>query len=224
MFGGKKPTTTLPVADPNAQMWQDCYDYLTEVEPARFTPDLHRLSNHYIQLLFVMDQLTVNDRGLLNEDVALKLGYGFTRDKYSFWKKKLGHETFGIPLENTSFFAVPKARIKGSLYAVSVTQFWEKLDFYYQNGVLYERKRIKIVIPYVKELRRPDSIPEIEKRSCFLSAWAYIGVRDYWYHQLDAGYRFSPVHCFGNKKIVNSGVSGLHEMPYYRFTSLELKD
>jgi hypothetical protein len=215
--------TSVPSVN-TTRMWQSAFDYLTSVTPAQFTPDLHRLTQHYIQLLFVMDQLTVDHRELLNEDVALKLGYGFTAEKYSFWRKRLGRESFGIPLEHCKFHAVPVARIKGTLYAVSVPQFYEKLDFYYQNGVLYERKRIRTVIPYVKERIKGDGTVEIDKRSTFVWAWAYLAVKDYWHPQLDAGYLFTPVHCFGNQEIVNAGVSVLHAMPYYRFTSLELKD
>jgi hypothetical protein len=220
----QKKIRTKPTVSPEDKVWQDCYEYLSNMEPARFSPDLHKLCEHYIQLLFVMDQLNVDDKELLNKDVALKLGYGFTAEKYSFWRKKLGRESFGIPLENCKFHAVPVARIKGTLYAISVPQFYEKLDFYYQNGVLYERKRIRTVIPYVREIIKHDGTIELDRRSCFVRAWAYFGKKDYWYSQLDAGFRFAPVHCFGNKRIVATGETGLNKMPYFRFTSLELKD
>jgi hypothetical protein len=210
--------------NPDAQMWLDAFTYLSEVEPANFTPDLHKLSESYLQLLFVMDQLTIDDRGMLGQDAAVRLGYGFSMHKYSFWRKRLAKESFGIPLEECKYHAVPEARIKGTLMAVSTPNFWEKLDFYYQNGVLFERKRIRIVLPYVKELAKPDGTFVLDKRSCFIWAWAYFGVKDYWKQQLDAGFLFKPVHCFSKDQLPNSGVSILHQMPYYRFTTLELKD
>ena len=176
--------------------FQTC-DYDHEVD---YTPDLWNLEQYKFQLVFIYDECM---RGHKAYDVikegSVSIAPCFTNTNYTLWKKKLGRETYPIPLE-TPYFNVPKARIKGELWAMRPYQII-KLDKYKQNGVLFQRKRVYVALPY-RELRYNPELSGFGSKVLsqqyvrLIKVWMYLGVEDIWNDQLDAGFSFEPVGLY----------------------------
>lgn len=210
-------------------------------EPATaFTPDFMWLERHEYVLLFVYDELMRNRRHydeLIGKD-SLSLAAAFTYDRdLALWKKKLGDETFPIPLLGADRVyrgagitskklhkMVPDdlgpgllARIKGELHAVRPHAFWNGLDKHYLNGVEFQRQRVKVLVPYRLQLDGVgvDHNVYVQEVRC----WMYIGIKDYWRNQLDGGMYFTPVGAyFPRSPVTKDGhVMGV----YYAYTRLE---
>lgn len=129
---------------------------LPQTDAPAFTPDLWRLEQFDRTLLFEVGDPD-NSRGF-------PLHIGFTIEKLSLWKK--AHE--GIAFRMTQL-QVPRARVKGFLYSVPAG-FCMELDRERQNKVLYERKRVPLIIPELDASGNPLQI----------LAWMYVGKKNYW--------------------------------------------
>lgn len=205
------------------------------------TPDFQRLQMYEWQLIFIPDELKKGHiyNHLLGEDKErLRFGPAFTRDKFAFYAKQLGRDSFPIPLDPhfatihtlnrlTEQRGAPPARILGELYKIRPYQFL-KLDKYRVNGIEFERKRVTLRFPYrevlwFKERMRAEILAghPLEKAIALslektqkIKAWMYIGKSDFWKPFVDEyAYRndiLKPVKIFYPKR--------LNEEPYYNFT------
>ena len=202
-------------------------------EKNKNTPDVALLERKLFNRVFVFDDMMKGHPGhdkFIREHSAF-LATGFTAECMTLWKKKLGKLSFPVALPDT-FHTTPSVPIKGELYALETSQILE-LDKERENGVQFIRKRINIVLPYRHLLFNKDR-PQVYKgtrsedsRELYdniknqltaelrvnVTAWAYVGVSDYWSPQLDAGYLFSPVKCFAPEQ--------KPEQKYYYYSQLE---
>lgn len=157
------------------------------------TPDIWKLEQSMYQLIFIPDDMM---RGKHNNKLIADAGRDgevpvhpacFTLERFTFWKKDLGVESFGIPLpkefEPTGYLRVrpTPAKIKGQLYAILSPRII-KLDIHRQNGLQFVRSRQDISLPYRDvTFNSEHPIPKIsEYRLRTESAWMYVGIPEYW--------------------------------------------
>lgn len=89
------------------------------------------------------------------------------------------------------------APVKGEVLAVLSTKFAKTLDKLKENGKVFIRKRIPVIISGTKEFTDHKNKAKIrehyqEKIKC----WMYVGVPDYWNDLIDGGYSFSEIKPF----------------------------
>lgn len=163
------------------------------------TPDIWKLEQSMYQLIFIPDDMM---QGKINNHLIADAGRDgdipvhpacFTLERFTFWKKDLGVESYGIPLERTfeptNWLRVrpTPAKIKGQLYAILSPRI-KKLDIHRQNRLQFIRMRQKITLPYrhVKYNTKPDAevfskLPEISPEYLqSVDAWMYVGIPEYW--------------------------------------------
>lgn len=164
-------------------------------QSARHSPDLGKLEQYEFQLLFSPDE---TQRGYsqypLIED-SVFVCHAFTQKLYNYWQQRDGQL---IPLEASAPAAVkyfpPSLRIKGELNAIRPYQFRE-LDNYKGNTVQYTRRRVKLLVPHRKVIKK-DYYDEDGKELplclrgkkgvhspeevAVVRAWMYVGNDDYW--------------------------------------------
>lgn len=189
-------------------MFQAVKDYFRKDEVAianewhrqcSFTPDIWKLEQSMYQLIFIPDDMM---RGKHNNHLIADAGRDgetpvhpacFTLERFTFWKKDLGVESYGIPLpkehEPTNWLRVrpTPAKIKGQLYAILSPRI-KKLDIHRQNGVQFIRKRQMITLPFKYVKYNTASSAEIGSKFPVISteyirsveAWMYIGIPEYW--------------------------------------------
>ena len=168
-----------------------------------FTPDLWKLEQHEWQLLFVTDNLM--QRHAKHELIqpflyeGRPLSSGFTAECFwGFWKKKLGKESFPVPLVNPNMrntWYNKIGRIKGELVAIRPYMFID-LDKYYQNRLEFNRFRTNIIVPFRKRITRNNITIVSDEFTQTIRAWMYVGIPEFWDDQLDGGAMFSPVATF----------------------------
>lgn len=165
----------------------------------RLTPDICQLEQSMFQLVFLPDDMM---RGKHNNHLISDAGRDgatpvhpacFTLERFTFWKKDLGTESYPIPLpkdfQPSGYLRVKPvpAKIKGQLYAILSPRI-KRLDIHRQNGVQFLRVRQKITLPYqhVRYNTRPDAetftkIPRISDTFIHtVDAWMYVGIPAYW--------------------------------------------
>lgn len=164
-------------------------------ESVRNSPDLGKLEQYEFQLLFCPDE---TQRGYsqhsIIEDSAF-VCHAFTQRPFEFWQQRDGQV---IPLESEGQGVVkyfpPPLKIKGELHAVRPYQF-RHLDIYKDNKGQYDRRRVKLLVPY-REVIQQDYFDEDGKELplCLqgkkgilgpeqvhvVRAWMYIGISSYW--------------------------------------------
>lgn len=162
------------------------------------TPDIWKLEQSMYQLIFIPDDMM---RGKHNNKLIADAGKDgetpvhpacFTLERFTFWKKDLGVESFPIPLpkefEPSGYLRVrpTPAKIKGELYAILSPRI-KKLDIHRQNGLQFRRERHLISLPYtqVRYNSRADAelyskVPVLRECLHTVSAWMYIGIPEYW--------------------------------------------
>lgn len=169
-----------------------------------YTPDIAKLEQFHVLRLFVYgDEMYQRQHHDLIREYSVPLGTAFTEPKFHMWKKKLGKETFPIPLEAKangepiwSRHHMPEGSIKGELYAIRPYRILD-LDKHRENGVQFIRVRQCLYIPYrtviwTKQNGIITTSIDVKK----IWAWMYLGVPDYWKDQLDGGYLFDPVKWY----------------------------
>ena len=85
----------------------------------------------------------------------------------------------------------PPARIKGNVYTISTKAFFE-LDKHYRNGLYFDRRKVKVLIPYPPKKEISGTNPYMVGVWC----WMYVGHSEHWEKQLDAGMFFKPVKIY----------------------------
>ena len=195
-------------------------DWIADHPKEKFTFDLWKLENRQFQLLFVYDQMMKHHRmydPMLSEH-SFPIATAFTASRnFSLWKKKLGQGSFPIPLL-IPYTRVPRARIKGELHSVLSYRFSD-LDNYKSNGVEFRRKRVKLLVPYVRQERGVGVNDEVFVQK--VEAWMYYGRYTYWKEHIDAGYMFKPVSRYEPRM---READGIKMGGYYSFTPKEYSD
>ena len=190
---------------------------MTEIaERYKYSPDISFLQRHETQLLFVVDELMSFHR---KHDLIvnpIKTWSAFTLEPFSMMKKRMGVESYPIPIrerfgewsKELGGAGVPWTSIKGEIYALRPNGDWADIDTYYRNGVEFKRERIHIRIP---TYTRIDG--KIKKREDLCRAWMYIAVPDFWINMI-TDFDFKPVRTFVPHFDLDRG-------PYYYFTKME---
>lgn len=193
------------------------------LEDTKFTPDISVLEEYEWQLYFAPDE-TKKDHlkhHLVGDEREYKFP-AFTQQKYNYWNHAAPFLP-PIPMRsetpvNLMPYYPPIAMIKGEVYAIRPQRFLE-LDRYKQNGVEYQRERIRLVVPYRKVLWLKDhnldpsfgvqelfnrsayagsSVKTSEERVAIIRAWMYIGKPQFW-DPLISAYDYSSVEVFNAK-------------------------
>lgn len=173
------------------QVDQAAYDWHRQ---CLLTPDVWKLEQSMYQLVFVPDDLMQGHR---HNNLIAEYGYSgdtplhpgcFTLERFTYFKKDLGIESFGIPMEKKfkplgyigSYNPSP-SKIRGELYAI-LSPAIKTLDIHRQNGLQFRRIRTMIHLPYrevrfSKEQPIPNITPEFLRT---VEAWMYVGVPEYW--------------------------------------------
>lgn len=180
-----------------------------------YTPDVTILQQQATQLLFVGDDMKLGHRRhhLLGDGAEFKYE-AWTKHAYSFFKKKLGKETFPIPFDEKTELA-PFSVIRGELWSVHSNTIIE-LDRHRQNGLQFLRQEVPVVVHYRTVLWnwKIDKVTHVSRvQDKVIPVWMYLGNPEYWNELLDAGFVFSKV----NQKPYREGSSG----KYYEFSYSE---
>jgi hypothetical protein len=173
-----------------------------------FTPDIQSLERYVDCLVFLYNEAMEGFRA--NASVlygSQSIVPAYTLDSnLSLWNKNLGKAGFPIALSGIKKCSssnlsstkelhkqspwklddVTPGRIKGELHLVTPVSI-KRLDEYVLNGVQFERKRVRVLVPNL--LTKPDG-SKVQSVHV-VRAFFYQGIRDYWYDQLDCGVRYS---------------------------------
>ena len=135
------------------------------------------------------DELMTGHRGhdlLENDDVLTDKCVAYTHRKFSMFRKNLGKASYPIILPPTEDHPGTIARaelapVRGEVYFVKPYQMIE-LDNYKNNGVVFNRERVFLDIPYREvELRDGERILGEWKHHKSMSAWMYIANPEYFF-------------------------------------------
>ena len=194
------------------------WDLQQAFDLAPFTPDIAVIQQKRSQILFVCDELQKHHPGFeLIKEHSASLGGAFTKDQFVMYKRKLGLESYAVALDNP-FFQAQKGIIRGELYAVLPMRYIE-LDTHYQNGVVFERRRVTVKIPHLHIGKRKDGSGFRIKKTSELRCFMYVGVPDYWNKVMDEEDGF---FLFDNVRRFTPANPDL--TPYYYFSKLEYED
>lgn len=195
---------------------------------SKYSPDIAKLEEYEFQLLFSCDETQIRHvKHSLIEDGAYVCP-AFTQGSFNYW---LPEAPFlpPVPMEAMEYGKYsmpntpPKAKIKGELHAIRPYKFIA-LDNYKENGVQFQRKRVKLIVPYrmVKWLNDPSVVPfdmdpavalqenpyvangnvpsiyTTKEKVVIIKAWMYIGIPKYWDKLISAFY-YSSVKSFQAK-------------------------
>lgn len=176
------------------------------------TPDVAFLESLEHQLVFVADEfMSVNPKASVLEKLKAKKEFEcFSKETYTVYQKRLGRESFPIPL-SVEHKTAPSLQVKGELYSMRSTALFE-LDKYKENGVQFQRIRVPVNIPvsrykWFKDRKHAEN--EAGKplgRSRLLvsseqftkQVWMYVGIEEYW--PIDGGYLFERSPVYESKK------------------------
>jgi hypothetical protein len=235
----RKPDTKSELAS-----WQE------EVEEKnKYTPDVPHLFTKWTWLLFVCDEMKRDHRNAImlsdvfGPAIRLPLAPAFTKPEFSMWKKKLGKESYPVPLQGITEgpgphkitsakltnmkpkdkVDIPQRSIRGELYVVTPERIL-KLDKYKENTVVFARKQVEILVPHIYTVRNSYAT-SIQKYSCTtLPAWMYVGINSYWEDHIDGGFQFSLVNTDQQESLTSYGLYDFIDNPYYNFTSDQYTD
>lgn len=191
------------------------------------TPDIAKLEEYEYQLIFACDETQIRH---VKHDLIKDGDYicpGFTQSGYNYWLPETPFSP-AVPMKtqgyrNTLPGYPPIAKIKGQLYAIRPQSFIN-LDNYKENGVQFQRERVKLIVPYraVKWLSDPSIAPldmepyaieqgnpyvangnvpsmyTTKERVVIIRAWMYIGVPEYW-DKLISRFDYGSVQTFTAK-------------------------
>lgn len=183
------------------------------------TPDIAKLEEYEYQLYFACDETQIKH---LKHSLIKDGDYqcpAFTQSSFNYWlpeapflppvaMEAMGYGEYIMPN------APPKAKIKGELHAIRPYQFKE-LDNYKENGVQFQRTRVKLIVPFrriefVKDrYNLPDWIDSVAEEGgksmgltkesvAIIRAWMYTGVPKFW-DKLISAYDYRSVQAYEAK-------------------------
>lgn len=134
-----------------------------------FTPDFNDLMDAPGWPMFEYGSLKAE---LPNHDVKRLgqfMGHAYTVEKMSLWSRNAGENSDAVAakFQTTNQPAIKRARVAGELY-LTPTHLIPFLDNFRQNGVNFNRKNVKLILPRLDEDNRP-----VEVR-----AFMYVGNKD----------------------------------------------
>lgn len=173
---------------------------------SRYTPDIATLQEGVCWWLFIVDDcraLRKNYERVYKPGCSIEYPTAFTMKGFNYFY----HRPTGRPIpihadDDDGLF--PRAKIKGELHLVTPRVLID-LDIYRQNGVLFRRKRVKIIIPYYEKARGPwktlngKPLPRAlqgwrqkvsQEKIYILEAWMYVGKQSVYKPKLDDGYEY----------------------------------
>lgn len=205
-----------------------------------YTPDYSALQQYHWHLVFVYDESMLRN---VKHDIIRNIGVysgwnGFTRSKFSLWKKNLGLASPAIALREevrrTGVYQVsngtkitmrhgehviPQFPIKGELFIMRAEGIKE-LDNYKTNGVAFHRERARILVPYTLETWVKDRDmtkklfntfqPHAVSGTAVVPCWMYVGDQMWWEDLIEDDY-CSLVKSYHPAKVG----------PYYYFSPIE---
>lgn len=189
----KKVFTKEEEALPPQNWWKDGIP--------RYTPDITLLQRSEYQRVFVCDEmmkahsmhrlLGEDKLSGANENLPQGKWTAITQDKFSLIRKNLGKFSSVIPLQQ-QYANAPFARVRGELYGIPSTHM-EKLDNFKENGVVFTRERVKLLIPYrkltqdwwAKDRERYEwAVSQTPYWDTSIDAWMYVGMPKIWDERL----------------------------------------
>ncbi len=139
------------------KLWNSKADLSKLITDTPNTPDLCLLEMHKAHLLFDYSDT-------LKEE---PLSIAVTRsNKLQLWRQHDGKNIRPIVISGVE---VPRARIGGALFSVT-TEDLVTLDNIRANNIMFNRRRIPILVPNDKDCYNPLGV----------SAWIYVGCNKYW--------------------------------------------
>lgn len=151
-----------------------------------FTPDLWKLEQYEWQLLFTYDetQWAHREYRIIKED-SFNCCDAFTVKTHELWQKNLGAKTFPIAIEaeNRPPWRATHQKIRGEVHALRPHVF-KVLDKYKLNGLEFERKRVRVLVPNKMKLWTQDGGTELKNSVKLIQAWMYVGIPSYWDDQI----------------------------------------
>jgi hypothetical protein len=187
------------------------------VNLSRYTPDIAVLEEHAWQLYFACDE---TQRGHLKNDLCgadqeYKVP-AYTQQSFNYWNHEAPFIP-PIPMEASGYrnpmpFYPEIAKIKGQILKIRPQQFLH-LDNYKENGVQYERRKVRLIVPYrttefIHDLTQVSEdiefvspnghIARSKEKTAILRAWMYIGIPKYW-DKLISAFDYTSVQTFEAK-------------------------
>lgn len=137
--------------------------------PPKHTPDLCLLENHEYHWVFDHDNAVHS---------PMAFNYAFTDQRFYMWQKNHVPGTPHILLrENAHPRCISRrARVKGKVHTMTAKEI-VAIDNKLENGVKYERRKVRLILPFPKEIRR-TTVDEVTPTNCW--AWIYVDKLEYW--------------------------------------------
>lgn len=171
---------------------------------APYSPDIIELERKRRATIFVADDMMRG--GKLHEYISevsvsgrFPTHAGYTQGEFVMWKKDLGEDSFPVALDEDvtghriGSATLEKAKIRGEVYSIRPRQF-RKLDFLKENGVVFIRRRVNVIIPLYKVIYdKAHPLPHLADKNSVIEAWMYVGVHSYWDDQLAGVIPSNPV-------------------------------
>lgn len=193
-------------------------------QSTKYTPDIAKLEEYQFQLIFACDETQIRHVKYPLIEGGNYVCPGFTQSGYNYWLPETPFSP-AVPMKTHGYRNPlpgypPIAKIKGQLHAIRPYQFIA-IDNYKENGVQFQRERVKLIVPYrvVKWLRDPSIAPldmepyAVEQGNPYVAngnvpstyttkefvviirAWMYIGIPKYW-DQLITRFDYGSVPTF----------------------------
>lgn len=144
-------------------------DARTEVlRPPFHTPDIGVLEDQKRHLVF--------DCGVIRQNKGL-VSAAYTAQRMTLYIDRHNNEPVPIYLDGDH-----RAKIAGALYVVPTAEL-VKLDILRKNRLLYERRRISVLLPFVDELGHVDVLRDEKGKE--QQVWAYTAIADAWAEQIE---------------------------------------
>jgi hypothetical protein len=155
---------------------------------------------------------------------TLRVGHAFTKfSNLIMYKKLLGEFSYPVVLGH-----MPKhpkmqyrlhqnklpGRVKGDLFLVEGTDQIVLLDMARENGVAFKRVVMEVLFPYTQTVNG-QTTEYLET----VTAWVYIGAKDYWDNIIDDGYASRLVRRFPHVRRREYAEHVLGD--YYYYSALE---
>lgn len=171
----------------------------------KHTPDWMQLERHEYAAVFLYcnvmkggsrHTIIENIYRIKDDDGNSANPYAFTLNRFEAWQTRDGRLSTPVALTSDAspLRLIPEmahvpctGKIKGRIFFIRSDQM-KTLDAEKQNGVLFQRQKVKIQIPYRLQITNPIEGFEsyttghtlTEERAHIVKVWMYIGIPDYW--------------------------------------------
>lgn len=182
----------------------------------KYSPDMAKLEEYQHQLFFACGETQKKHfHNRLLEGSEYKCP-AFTQLSFTYWNPDSPiYPAVPMDSEPSKVFLPnfpPPAKIKGELHLIRPHAFYG-LDNEYQNTVQFQRRRVRLIVPYravkwLKDKTFPDhdlewyseqgSMALTKERVVIIRAWMYIGRPEYW-DKLISAFDFHSVATFQSK-------------------------